>query len=240
MAEHRFYLGQGTLGSATAGDILELEPEIAHRISRVLRLGNREQIRLFGEGREFEGELVESGSRPRVRLIEELPREPGSIPLTLYQALIRPNRFEWLIEKVTELGATNVVPIVSDHTAVRAGEIGEERLRRWRRIAVEATEQCGRREPPVLKSPLAFADALEQAQGQRIFAWEGLRAEQQPQSHFEAEAVEISLFIGPEGGWSQREVDLARSCGARFLRLGPSILRAETAAIASCALLRLS
>jgi 16S rRNA (uracil1498-N3)-methyltransferase len=239
LAEHRFYLGKDRLGGATAGETLELESDIAHRIARVLRLGPGERVRLFGEGREFECELVESRSRVRVQLLEELPKEAPSIPLILYQALIRPNRFEWLIEKVTELGATGIVPIVSDHTAVRAGEIGEERLRRWRRIAVEATEQCGRRVPPVLESPMPFGNAIEQAQGQRIFAWEGLRADEQQQSRFE-EGEELSLFVGAEGGWSPREVDLARKLGARFLRLGPNILRAETAAIASCALLRLS
>ena len=151
MAEHRFYLADSSLGAASVGDTLDLESETAHRISRVLRLGSGERIRLFGEGREFECELVELRSRVKVRLIEELPKEHQSLSLTLYQALIRPNRFEWLIEKVTELGATGIVPVVSDYTTVRAGEIGEERLRRWRRIAVEATEQCGRRTPPRAK-----------------------------------------------------------------------------------------
>lgn len=242
MAEHRFYLGDGPLAAAGSGDELQLSGDPAHRISRVLRLRASERIALFGDGREFEAVLTNAGRSPVVRLLEPAPPDERRPSLTLYQALIRPNRFEWLIEKGTEIGVTRFVPIVTERTAVRATEIGAARLERWRRIAVEATEQCGRRQPPSIAPPTDYASALAAAEGIRVFAWEGLRsgAEERADKPPAEPNVHYSLFVGPEGGWTAGEAEAARAAGAVFLRLGPTILRAETAAIVAAALLLLA
>lgn len=239
---HRFYLGDGPLATVAAGDELRLGGEAAHRIARVLRLRAGDALALFGDGREFEGVLTGAdGKSASVRLLAEAPPRPPAPALTLYQALIRPNRFEWLIEKGTEVGVSCFVPVVTDHTAVRASEIGAARLDRWRRIAVEATEQCGRRRPPRIAPPMVFGAALEAADGIRVFAWQGappglgrLRwSDQHPR------AEPYALFVGPEGGWSAAEFDAARAAGAELMGLGTATLRAETAAIVGAALLLL-
>jgi 16S rRNA (uracil1498-N3)-methyltransferase len=203
----------------------------------VLRMRPGQRLALFGDGREFECELVKTSRDVQVRLLEELPPEPPRPRLALYQALIRPNRFEWLIEKVTELGATAIVPIITERGAVRATEIGEARLERWRRIAIEATEQSGRRGVPSIAGPLGFAAALDGAEGRKVLAWEELRDSDAPRP--DATAPQISLFVGPEGGWAKAEVERARKAGGVLIGLGPNILRAETAAIVATALLLL-
>jgi 16S rRNA (uracil1498-N3)-methyltransferase len=247
VAEHRFYAGEGALAQLGPGAELTLSGDAAHRIARVLRLRRGERVAIFGDGREFDCELLETGGRVRVLLVEELSPALQQPALTLYQALIRPNRFEWLIEKVTELGAGGIVPILSEHCAVRPAEIGASRLDRWRRIAVEAAEQCGRRTIPSIGEPIPYVEALQSAAGRLVFAWEGLSKSLQPgaiqgiDSHSSESrpGSAISLFIGPEGGWSDAEVEQARTAGATFIGLGPNILRAETAAIVAGTLLLL-
>jgi 16S rRNA (uracil1498-N3)-methyltransferase len=237
MPEHRFFAGEGVLAVASPGDEIALGAEAAHRIARVLRLQQGEHIGIIGDGLAFDGILRQTGRQARVQLVSQLPPEPPRTFLTLYQALIRPNRFEWLIEKGTELGVNRFVPIMTEHTAVRATEIGSSRLERWRRIAVEATEQCGRMRPPDLAEPTAYLAALNASEGVRFLAWEGLRVETAAPGGREDKqsAGHVSLFIGPEGGWSAAEVEAARAAGVTLLSLGPTTLRAETAAIVAAA-----
>lgn len=234
MAEHRFYVDKTPLPGP--GQTAAIEGDPARRIAAVLRMRPGERLGLFDGVREFECELIEIRPNVRVRLLDELPSEaPAETKLTLYQALVRPNRFEWLLEKVTEIGVAQIVPILTDHAAVRTSEIGSSRLERWRRITIEATEQSGRRIPPSIQSPVSFPIALKHANGRRVFAWEGLRSK--PAALQRSDAPDIALFIGPEGGWSDSEVQSAREAGATFMSLGPNILRAETAAIVASALL---
>lgn len=144
MGEHRFYVGEGGLAGLAEGAEIALSGELAHRMIHVLRMRSGENVRLFADGREFETELVRAGEAVRGRLLGELAPEPARVRLTLYQALIRPNRFEWLIEKGTELGVTRFVPLITEHTSRPDGMIGAARFERWARIAIEASEQCGR------------------------------------------------------------------------------------------------
>jgi 16S rRNA (uracil1498-N3)-methyltransferase len=240
MSEHRFYAGDGALAGLEQGCELTLPADAAHRIARVLRLRPGNQIGLFADGREFVCELVETGRRARARVLSEQPPAPSQRRLVLYAALVRPNRFEWLIEKVTEVGVAAIVPVVSERCAVRPEEIGAARLERWHRIAVEAAEQCGRRTVPAIAAPVPFPDALGRACGRIVLAWEGLRADPAPPAlPFAAGHDPLSLFIGPEGGWSEAEVERARAAGAALLGLGANVLRAETAAIVASALLLL-
>jgi len=241
MAAHRFYVGEGGLAGLAEGAEIALSGEIAHRMGHVLRMRSGENVRLFADGREFETELVRVGETVRGRLLGELAPEPARVRLTLYQALIRPNRFEWLIEKGTEVGVTRFVPLLTEHTSRPDGMIGATRFERWARIAVEASEQCGRRLPPFISKPLEYRKSLAQASGVRVFTWEGLRSGTGGDELKRADGiVDYSLFVGPEGGWSADEVEAARAVGVVFLGLGPTLLRAETAAIAAAALLLLA
>lgn len=240
MSEYRFYLGDNQ--DFREGSEVELDAAAAHRIAHVLRLRAGQPISVFGCGREFRALLLADSPCVRVRLLEELPPLDCAAPhLTLYQGLIRPNRFEWLIEKGTELGVTGFVPVLTERTAVRAVEIGPARLERWRRIGIEATEQSGGRRPPSIATPVSFDRALALAGPALILAWEGSRTPPAPAERVRLRdaASDLSLLIGPEGGFSESEVARARYAGAVLIGLGPRTLRAETAAIVAAALLLL-
>ena len=136
--------------------------------------------------------------------------------LTLYQALIKAPRFDWVLEKGTEVGVSSFVPVVSSRSVVRPAEASASRLERWRRIVTEAAEQSGRSRVPQVSPPVAFADAVASAPGLRLLPWENeanatlreaLAAERPPEA--------ISLFIGPEGGFPMEEVEMARRQGVQ-------------------------
>jgi len=161
-----------------------------------------------------------------------------SVRLVLYQALIKGQRFDWVLEKGTELGVAAFVPAVSGRSQVRPSQASSARLERWRRVIVEAAEQSGRSRLPGISLPLPFEEACAAGAGFRILPWEGERevslgdllAAQQ------LAVPAVSLFIGPEGGFPLDEVQLARRQGVRTVSLGRRVLRAETAAIVAVAL----
>ncbi len=240
MSDHRFYAGEDAPAGLQPGAELALPADAAHRAARVLRLGPGDRIRLFSGGRELVCELLDTGRQARACVLSELPPPPASRRLVLYQALIRLNRFEWLIEKATEIGVEAITPVLSERCAVRAEEIGAARLERWRRIAVEAAEQCGRRTVPAIGAPLPFAAALSHSGSRVLVAWEGLRGGPVSRPASARADEPLALFIGPEGGWSEGEVEQAEAAGAALLGLGANVLRAETAAIVACVLLLLA
>ncbi len=239
---HRFYLPP----PLPAHGPFPLPAEVAHRVAHVLRMVPGERLRLFdGSGREIEAEIVAArGREVVVAPIAELPPEPPVPVIHLYPALIRPHRFEWLLEKATELGVACVQPLVSERCQVRAAAFGAGKAARWRRIMVEAAEQCGRRDVPALASPLPWSAALAQARGLLLLPWEGER-EAAPALGAALRAAEpdvgsarcpVAIFIGPEGGFSAAEVAAAQARGALTVSLGPHVLRAETAAVAALAI----
>ncbi|MGI8554009.1 MAG: RsmE family RNA methyltransferase [Dehalococcoidia bacterium] len=241
MAAHRLYIGDDILSDSA--DEIVLRGANAHRIVHVLRLQQGAELSLIGNGRECMAVVTERGVPVRLRVLSELPPPETLLPyLTLYPALIRLNRFEWLIEKATELGVSAFVPVIAERSTVRASEIGSARLERWRRIAIEAMEQSRGLQPPLIAEPIAFGSALEQARGTRVVAWEGLH-EAPPAATLARVRAErpntIALFIGPEGGFSEAEIGRATAIEATLIGLGPRLLRAETAALVASALLLL-
>jgi 16S rRNA (uracil1498-N3)-methyltransferase len=216
--------------------------EAAHRIARVLRLRPGESVRLFDPtGREVEAIIGQMrGAEVTVALVDDLPPVPHGPRLHLYQALIRPNRYEWLLEKATELGAASITPVLTERVQVRPAELGRARATRWERIAIEAAEQCGRRTLPRLAEPHSFGEAVAHAPGLLLLPWEAGREQQPPLGaalrHLGAIPSELSIFIGPEGGFSAAEAAGARAAGAQLVSLGPLVLRAETAALAALAI----
>jgi 16S rRNA (uracil1498-N3)-methyltransferase len=210
-------------------------------MERVLRLRVGDHVLLLdNSGREYEVKLTALSARAAqgVVLASREPAGEPNVQLVLYQALIKGQRFDWVLEKGTELGVAAFVPILSSRSQVRPSSASLARLERWRRVIVEAAEQSGRCRLPEVSLPLPFEEACAAAVGLRILPWEGerdvslgdlLAAQQQ------AVAV-VSLFIGPEGGFPLEEVQLARRQGVRTVSLGRRILRAETAAIVAAAL----
>jgi 16S rRNA (uracil1498-N3)-methyltransferase len=208
----------------------------------VLRLKRGDHVILTEGGpREYEVQLtaVSPHAATAVLLRErEAPREP-SVEITLYPALIRANRFDLILEKCTEIGVVRFVPVIAARSQVQGnGEPSGTRNDRWQRIVVEAAEQCGRGRLPRVDQPLPFEDAVRGALGTKLLPYEGERTQALGRyvRGLSRRPHAVSLFIGPEGGFEDAEVALARDAGAAIVSLGRRIMRAETAAIVASAL----
>ncbi len=218
---------------------LTLSDQTARQIANVLRLKRGDQVQLFnGDGSECTAEItdVRRGS-VEVRVSQ---REPGLIgmrpALEIGLALIKHERFEWALQKLTELGVTRVIPLTTERTVLSfRADRAAQRLERWQRIVIEASEQSGRATLPSVEPVVEFADLLAEPSAARtIVLWEDEQAYDLPRMLDDRPTL---LLVGPEGGFSAAEVDQAREMGAETASLGPLTLRAETAAVAAAAMM---
>lgn len=238
MQRHRFYAAPSDIGNS----LITLEGDQAHHLSRVLRLGPGAHVFVFdGQGAEFEGEVASVGrASAEVRILSRLENVVESpLRLTLGQALVKGDKFDWIIQKTAELGVTRIVPLATEHSDVllREGR-AEHRLQRWRRIALEAVRQCGRRRLVEIVEPKSFAEFCEVDNDELklIFSEQGGRSLREVTAEFKAPVRAVTLAIGPEGGWHQGESTLAGCHDFIPVHLGARILRTETAAIAAVTL----
>lgn len=209
----------------------ELPETQAHYIGRVLRHAVGDAVQLFdGSGNEFLGELIEVGKKKvRVELREAFAGLAESpLHIHLGQGLSRGERMDWAIQKASELGANAITPIVSERCEVRLkDERADKRMAHWRQVAISACEQCGRSVIPVIHPPLGLADWLEQTEAELKLVLhpvaEPLASHGKPQS--------LAFLIGPEGGLADAEVAQAKNHGFHAARLGPRVLRTETAPV---------
>lgn len=224
-----------------AGKRLVVEGSAANHIARVLRLRSGDALTLFdGSGAEFGARIEEFRKEAVVVTVEEhrpLDRE-SPLPLTLAQGISRGERMDWVIQKATELGASRIVPVFTKRSVVRLDEKQAERkLQHWRAIAIAACEQCGRNRIPELAVPVDFFDVLAaDAPGSTriVLSPAGdLRIDE-----LEDVAAGITVLIGPEGGLEDAEQGAAIAAGFQAVRLGPRILRTETAAIAALTIIQ--
>jgi 16S rRNA (uracil1498-N3)-methyltransferase len=227
------------------------DAELAHQLGRVLRLAVGDHILLLdGSGNAYEVELSELG-RELVRgqvVQQEVAQGEPALQITLYIALLRAERFEWVLQKGTELGVSRFVP-VQFARSLPADRADSKKLARWSRIIREAAEQACRGILPPIVQPISFAQACSEATSAELslILWEGeapsLRSTlrkisqspnlQSPISHFPIS--NLALLSGPEGGISEEELTTASEHGIIPVSLGPRILRAETAPIAAVA-----
>jgi 16S rRNA (uracil1498-N3)-methyltransferase len=214
-----------------------------HHLVNVLRIGVGERIECCdGRGQVHQGVVTRRSRQAVTVAIEATRREaPPALRLTLAPALIKPDRFEWMVQKATELGVEAMLPMVTARTtAQRVRGADAPRLQRWRRIAEEAAAQCGRASVPPVSAPRPLADVFADVAGQPALiptlAVPGRPlAEALPALAGAGEAV---LFIGPEGDFTTEEARQAQARGAVAVRLGPRILRSETAALAVVAIVQ--
>ena len=239
---HRFFLTETQLALDKQVDLTEIH----HQLQVVLRLAVGEQIILLdGEGRAFLAEIIVLTRKAALgRLLVELPApaEP-TIDITLYQCTLKADKFEWVLQKGTELGVSGFVPVISQRAIVRPAAAVLKKYERWQTILREAAEQCGRGRIPILAPPVDWSAAINQAQGLRLLAWEEATTAavtiQQALQDYANETLShkhVDLLIGPEGGIATEEVAEALSAGWQTICLGPRILRAETAALTSIVL----
>ncbi len=229
---HRFYLPSPDVRE----NILTVrEAHRLHQMSRVLRMKPGDLFSFFNDkGEEHSVRVLELKRDSLIaQVLEKLERQTESlVEVSLYQAIPKKTAlFELIVQKATELGVHHLYPLVTERTEKR-------RLSKFERlvtIAVEATEQSNRLRVPVIHHPVSFESALEQARNGYL----GYEFQEQidlldyGKSITETGAVQI--FIGPEGGFSQKEVIKAKNAGVKLFTLGPRILRTETAAMASLA-----
>jgi 16S rRNA (uracil1498-N3)-methyltransferase len=211
------------------GSTIEFSPEQAHQLNRVLRLQAGDHVRVFDGERACDG-VVELVSWTEARIVGEAPQaaEP-LVRVVAYPALLPREKFETVLQKLTEVGVSAIVPVVSQRSLVR--EVPDEhRMKRWRAILCEAAEQSGRGRLPELQPAEGFEQAIARAPGMRLLAYAGERDGPTLRDALDGSAAEtVSLFVGPEGDFAADEVVRARQTGARIVTLGPRILRAETA-----------
>ena len=223
--KHRFH----TNAPMATGSSIPLEgDELRH--AHVLRLREGEPVEVFdGRGHTFAATV--EGSLTSVCLGQQLPSRESALAVDLAMAMINLDKFELVLQKATELGATSITPLLTDRMEVRV-----ERFRgktdRWQKILFEAVKQCGRAITPTLHEPMTF-DAAMKREGPKI-----LYDADEHASATQPLLERVTLFIGPEGGFSPRELALARERGAAFATLGPRRLRAETAAIVALGLVQ--
>lgn len=218
------------------GAEIRLPDRAAHHLS-VLRLGRGAAITLFdGQGGEFTAELTRvSSNDARARVLSRLALERESpLSISLAQCVSGGDRMDTALQKSTELGVRNIVPVLSERSVVRlAGDRAEKRLAHWRGVVIAACEQCGRNRIPGVSDITEISDFLEQPGGA------GVRLLLAPDASTTlrqlSPAQEVVLLIGPEGGLTAREHEDAGRAGFVPVRFGPRILRTETAPLAAIA-----
>lgn len=222
-----------------------IDGPLAHRLLRVLRLGEGDEFVLFdGSGVEARMRLDEvSDRRAMASVLERVegPAEPH-VKVRLYQAIAKGERFEWLLEKGTEVGVSAFIPLVTARSVVKTGG-GGNRVERWRRIVTEAAEQSGRSGVPDVGEPQSFEQALAEAPGLLVLPYEAAgEAAPSIQAALDGEIDalfalgEVSLFVGPEGGFEPQEVEAARQRDALVVTMGQRVLRSETAGLVAATL----
>ena len=216
-------------------------PEEAKHAARVLRLKPGDEV-VVGDGtRLFAARLTfVSGEDVRAALQGTLPGTESPVRVTLYQGLTKADKLEWIVQKATELGVYRIVPVAFSRCVAKAEPGDFKKTDRLFRIAQEAVKQCGRIRTPEIAPPMPFERALCDMADRALLLlpWEDAksgRIRDVYQAH--PGAQDIGVVIGPEGGISASEVEKMAARSALTLSLGPRILRAETAAIASIAMI---
>jgi len=229
-ALHRFFVD----AAAVDGDTATLAGEQAHQIADVLRLGVGDRVVLVRDGQEWEVRLDAVGRSSVSGGVIERRSAAGEprLRLTLALPLLRGDRSEEVIEAVTQLGVSRIVPFTSERSVVR--DLSAAKRSRWERIARESAETARRGRVPEISPLVPWAELLGALEPPVLVAWEG-EHDLPLRKAIPVNAPAISVVVGPEGGLAEAEVGIARERGATIVSLGPRNLRSETAAIAAVA-----
>jgi 16S rRNA (uracil1498-N3)-methyltransferase len=214
----------------------------ARHLRDVLRLDVGDWVVLCdGEGQRYRAEITES--RPlhvTLRRGEALPALQLPAHITIAAAVIRPQRFEWMVEKIFELGCRRLIPMTTERTVAHYIKDAHKQHVRWSEIALSAAKQSGLPWLPEVAPVTSLGDFVKTTKGQLVYCWEGLalddrhpgqRAGVQTWMPAQGRHDEVTIVIGPEGGFSAQEHDMIMAQDPKLLSLGPLILRSETAAL---------
>lgn len=232
MARRRFFVNEVRDGAA------ELRGEEARHLARVLRAEPGQQYEISDSQSAYLAEIAEArGDRVVFRVLGPVASPELPVRLTLLAGLIKFDRFEWMIEKCTELGVGRIVPVETARSEKGLFEASRKRAERWIRIAREAGQQSRRLCAPEILPAARFQAALAEAADHRYLLEEATApALLQRLPGTRTPSTRVALLVGPEGGWTDPERELAAAAGWCPASLGPQILRAETAASAAVAI----
>jgi len=229
MRLHRFFLDNPIEHTKT----VIKDERLIHQWRDVFRYNVGSEVIVFdGSGTEFDAVIEKMTNREaEIRLVSE---RKGIVPdreVVLYQSLIKKDKMEWVVEKATELGVSKIISIISERSEKKGFN-----LERARKIAIEASEQCGRADVPVIESSQQLVASIKDLEGE-IIVFDKDNSSPTPSltTREGATPPPVSIFIGPEGGWTEREIEIFKQKGAQVLSLGSLTLRAETAAIVALA-----
>ena len=220
-------------------DLITLEDQASQHLLRVLRMSDGNAVRLFnGDGSEYQGELEGCSKKiaqVRIGSINHTDA-PLALSLNLGQVISKGDRMDFVVQKATELGVSRIVPLWSERCDVRLkGDRLEKKVEHWRKVAISACEQCGRNHVPEIAAPLEFSNWLEQASSDLKLV---LHPHNQKPLGQHTPPSSVDIAIGPEGGFTDTEIELAQHSGFEGLLLGPRILRTETAALTALSVLQ--
>ncbi|MEJ1096941.1 MULTISPECIES: 16S rRNA (uracil(1498)-N(3))-methyltransferase [unclassified Pseudoxanthomonas] len=224
------------------GKRVTLPESAANHLTRVLRLREGDDCVLFnGDGHDYAARIASIGKREATA--EVLSSQPvdneSSLAITLMQGIARGEKMDLILQKATELGVAAIVPVIAERTEVKLdAERAEKRVAHWRSVIVSACEQSGRARVPGLSAPLPLLQAINAPTEKSLRLTLDPFGETSLATLAIPAAAPVTIAIGPEGGWSPRDREALRAAGFVGLRLGPRILRTETAGLAAIAALQ--
>jgi len=224
------------IADQTFGDRAALNGANAAHLARVLRAKIGQEFDVAAGGRVRRGRIV-SITEQRVEF--ELGEDIGTTflaDITLLLAIFKFDRMEWAMEKATELGVRHMVPVIARRTDAHLAVAAGKRVERWRRLAREAAQQARRSDVPEIAGPEKLKPRVTSAKGRRVLLSEAEENTTLRAALAGAAGEPVLLAIGPEGGWAPEELEMFSTAGWTAATLGPTILRAETAAIAALAI----
>lgn len=235
---HRFFIPPENIHT----DQIEFKGKCAHQIARVLRLKEGDEcIALDNLGNEVAGRLEQvSPETCLARVIEKRRADEPRVRLLMLLSLTQREKFEWMLQKCTEIGAAGFLPVISQRSLVQGKTETLAKYERWQMILKEAAEQSGRGMIPQLLPPANLKEAVMSTRDEyalRLIPWEDEKQTGIKTMLREGNPAQVAVLIGPEGGFSAEEVETATDAGFLRVTLGRRILRMETAAVVSAALI---
>jgi 16S rRNA (uracil1498-N3)-methyltransferase len=225
----------------TVGRQLELPEAVQRHLVQVLRLRPGMDLTLFnGDGKEYAARLLTCTKKTASADVLSLQREEPTAPLAIHLIIgvSKGERMDFALQKSVELGVTEITPIFSERSTVRLqGERLQKRIQHWRNVTISACEQSGRCRLPLIHQPHPLEDCLARPGIQNGILLHHRATRSLPQ--LESPTGGVSLLIGPEGGLSEQERNLAQAAGFTAVRMGPRIMRTETAPLAAITAIQL-
>ncbi len=227
-------------GTYQPGDIVPLSESAAQHVGLVLRMPVGSELNLFrGDNYEFKATICFAHKKNIQVCIDSMMAVNRESPRSIHlaQAIAKGDKMEWIIQKAVELGVTSITPLLTERSVVRLDETRlHKKQQQWQAIAVSACEQSGRNDIPILYPACSLEHYLLTTAAQHRFLLSPKATQSWPQ--IPLDTAELALLIGPEGGFSEQEVQWAMQQQAQSIRLGPRVLRTETAAIVALGIMQ--